>query len=357
MALMGYKRQDYRLVDPDDPEHIDAYLELRRTTRRVQPDAFIAYLKKRVKALRNGEQTEIEFWAVPKSNFPKGLPPKILDACVADESEILEGQSLSVDRDKYYVIDKVIERNLLGKSVWTVKSYVDVGASCNLTGPAPALPGPDMGPRNDDSFVESDDDLPLGRHATGGGGSRGGPAATGLDLAITTAGHRRLRQRHDSEAGPRQRDGEGDELPLAMLPLENPEVKKAKTQLCTLKVLRANIIKAAEANVWIHKSNCLNPNSVLFWVDQTLLALHELGQDQQNKGRVGAIALSFRTFMINFVHSADCYPDWCKFKGMLPRLASMIGDDEIDECKLLENLASTDPEGFEFPKVRKTKIN
>lgn len=330
-ALLGYKRQGFRDTDPDDPEQIDAYLELRRTTRRVGPEAFVAYCKKRVKKVSNGEQVSLELWAVPKTNFPKGLPPKIQAAYVAEDSEILDGQTISVDRDKYYLVDKMIDRSQLGKGVWTASSYMGIGSSCAVSGPGTdaamrALPGPgrpdvvvdadaDAGAASSD-----DDDAPL-RPATGGGH---GPA-TSLGLALLGA-------------------------PAAV---ENPELKKAKTQLGTLRALRVNITKAADAGVWVHKSNSLNPNSVLFWVEQTLLALQELGQDPQGKMRVEAIAVGFRTFLVNFVYAADCYPEWCNFKGVLPRLESLIQGDELDECKLLENLALTNPDGFEFPKVRK----
>ena len=320
--MMGYKRQGFRDTDPDDPDQIEAYLELRRNTKRVGPETFIAYYKKRVKKVSNGEQVSLELWAVPKTNFPKGLPPKILEAYVAEDSEILDGQTISVDREKYYLVDKMIDRNQLGKGVWTAQSYMGIGSSCAVTGPGTdamrALPD---GVVDADADAESsDDDAPL-RPATGGG-----PATNrGLGLALLGA-------------------------PAAV---ENPELKKAKTQLGTLRALRVNITKAADAGVWVHKSNSLNPNSVLFWVEQTLLALQELGQDPQGKMRVDAIAVGFRTFLVNFVYAADCYPEWCNFKGVLPRLESLIQGDEMDECKLLENLASTTPDGFEFPKVRK----
>ena len=84
-----------------------------------------------------------------------------------------------------------------------------------------------------------------------------------------------------------------------------------------------------------------------------MLGLQELGQDPQGRLRVDAIAVAFRTFMVNFVYSSACYPQWCHFKGVFPRLADLIVGDDIDECRLLENLASTNPDGFEFPKVRK----
>ena len=327
-ALLGYRRQAFKIVDPDDSDQIDAYLELRRTTRRVLPETFIAYLKKRVKTMRNGEQVSLDFWAVPKTNFPKGLPPKILDACVDEDSEILEGLTLRVDRAKYYVIDKVIDRNQLGKGVWTDVAYLDVGASCAMSGPDAITDREPADVDHTDADAGSDeDDAPL-RPATGGGAPGGGGSSAkcrGLDL----------------------------DVPGAPAVAENPEVKRAKTQLNTLRALRVNITKAADANIWVHKGNSLNPNRVLFWVEQTLLALQELGQDPQGRLRVDAIAVAFRTFMVNFVYSSACYPQWCHFKGVFPRLADLIVGDDIDECRLLENLASTNPDGFEFPKVRK----
>ena len=87
-ALQGYKRQAIP-VDPDDPDHIQAYRDLRQQYSRVDPQKFIKFLQNRKQQIESGNLAKINFWAVPKLNFPRGLPEKIKKAEVPDDE--LEG--------------------------------------------------------------------------------------------------------------------------------------------------------------------------------------------------------------------------------------------------------------------------
>ena len=98
-------------------------------------------LQSRVEVVNTGSQFAIEYWAVPKTNFPKGLPKNIAP------SEVKAGDAppkLNVDFDEYFVIDKQVSREVLGKKVWTVASYVNSAKSLTLrpaTGGGPATGG------------------------------------------------------------------------------------------------------------------------------------------------------------------------------------------------------------------------
>ena len=56
VALRGYKRQQFD-VDPDDKDHIEAYIILRGTKTRISPDYFIKYLCTRSQSVSHGEST------------------------------------------------------------------------------------------------------------------------------------------------------------------------------------------------------------------------------------------------------------------------------------------------------------
>ena len=139
-SLLAFKRQNFD-VDPDDDEHLQAYMSLRSATYRVAPKAFVKYLQSRVESVHHGEKTSVEFWAVPKTNSPKGLPAKIADA-VADGGEV---DDLSPDRARFFNINKVIPRDKLGKNVWTVSKYMAMSTSAAITCPENDLPPPATG--------------------------------------------------------------------------------------------------------------------------------------------------------------------------------------------------------------------
>ena len=119
-------------------------------------------------------------------------------------------------------------------------------------------------------------------------------------------------------------------------------------------MLKASILKAREDKVWVHHKGSLTTNSVLFWVEQTVLALEELDRAKQDK-LVSNIVGKFTKFLINLVKKEPCYLDWCGFKGIFPRLAAIHreGADsaKIDEGKLLEELANTPADGDKVPNI------
>ena len=81
-----------------------------------------------------GTVTEEEYWCVPKTNFPNGLPDAIKE-CVEDpnalESAQLHGNA-QFDSDNFYIVDKAIPCTSLGKGVTTLKFYAGNSTKCNL---------------------------------------------------------------------------------------------------------------------------------------------------------------------------------------------------------------------------------
>ena len=108
-ALHGYKRQAFD-VDPDNNDHIESYMCLRETCKRVSPELSMTYLATRSRSVSHGESTTQEFWAAPKVNFPK-LSPRMTDA-LADP---VACEDLKVGHNKFYVVDKVAPASSLAK--------------------------------------------------------------------------------------------------------------------------------------------------------------------------------------------------------------------------------------------------
>ena len=83
-ALKRLTTQGYD-VDPLDSEDVSAYMTLREHSSRVDGKRLLAYLASKRTDLHQGSNTIIEYWAVPKSNFPDGLPDAMAHAEVAPE--------------------------------------------------------------------------------------------------------------------------------------------------------------------------------------------------------------------------------------------------------------------------------
>ena len=216
-SLLAFKRQNYE-VDPDNIEHQDKYREMRLKFARVSPAQFVKFLDTGKEIVSAGTSSAVAYWAVPKTNFPKGLPPKI-KACEVSADDATAPKE--IDRNEYFVIDQCIPREQFGKSVFTVTSYTSTVNKYQSAGPSRVGGQP---------------------RALGEAREERAPmaAATGAEQSAVVArrpSNRRLRE-HISSGG-------SDE------PMEAPAMKKAKLLTDTLATLKTNIEKAKETGVWV----------------------------------------------------------------------------------------------------------
>ena len=69
--------------------------------------------------------------------------------------------------------------------------------------------------------------------------------------------------------------------------------------------------------------------------------------------QLGQVVNGWSAWFAKQVMTSNCYPAWCNFKGLFPRLVAAAGTDCEDKFKdnatLLENLALTDPLGDDLP--------
>lgn len=112
-------------ADPTDPEHIAAYVAIGQVPHRVTGQSFMDYLQSQVgsevRAVLRSSFTQ--FWAVPKSSVPGGLPPATAEFLVPDHQldDMAVRGGVTIDRQKYYVVDQVVPRESLGPNVHTLE--------------------------------------------------------------------------------------------------------------------------------------------------------------------------------------------------------------------------------------------
>ena len=112
-SLLAFKRQNYP-VDPDNLERQEKHRQMRLKFNRVSPAQFIKYLDTGKEEQKAGVSSSIAYWVAPKTNFPKGLPPKLKTAEVDEDAD---NAPQEVDRNEFFVVDQCVPREQLAKSV------------------------------------------------------------------------------------------------------------------------------------------------------------------------------------------------------------------------------------------------
>ncbi len=119
-AIRRYQTQrGFTDLDATNPEHIEGYRIRRQTMMRVPPEKLQSYLSSRESKMGHGSQDILDYWGVPKTNFPNGLPGDIRAALVTPES-LSNAEMIGkgkVDTENYYVVDQVIPRERLKAGV------------------------------------------------------------------------------------------------------------------------------------------------------------------------------------------------------------------------------------------------
>ena len=125
-AIQQYRRQSHD-VDDKNPEHVAAYMLLRDSYKRISGRMLEDYLKSKKQTIGSGDRSTMDVWAVPRGNFPTGLPPHIANA-----ERPVGTMSHQYSPDDFYFIDQVIPRTELGMSVITTGTYVQSSTTGTL---------------------------------------------------------------------------------------------------------------------------------------------------------------------------------------------------------------------------------
>ena len=110
-ALTSYRRAGFD-VDLSNPSHVAAYVSMRQWCQRITGGGLLHHLKNHEKKIGAGAKVKTQFWAVPKVNFPKGLP-SVLEDCVVLPDQLQDNELSGggrIDRDTYYIFDQQATR-------------------------------------------------------------------------------------------------------------------------------------------------------------------------------------------------------------------------------------------------------
>ena len=184
IAIRRMRNQGHS-VNEGNPEHVTAYCVLRLTHGRVDGQTLLTYLQNRQTDIGHGARSMLEYWAVPKNNFPNGLPDDIKGSQVTEEdladATVLGGGH--IDHDSIFIVDCEVPRTRLKKSVKILKFYTESRTTVAINVPATGS-GSTTGGQIDEGALE----IPLVVKTDPATGGPAGSPATGGTTGDTTGG-------------------------------------------------------------------------------------------------------------------------------------------------------------------------
>ena len=327
VALANFQQQRFQ-VDPDNTDHQQAYMILRDQTSRVSGKMLMGYLNTKKEVVSSGQRAVVKYWAMPRANFPRGLPPSIAPSEVTGD----DARACKYDPVREYLIEQNIPQTALGLGVYTVEKFQGSMATGVTSGnQMPGLPSPSALQLTDDSGAGSSSDV---RATGGGGGATGGGGGGATYGGGATGGGRGLKR--DRSIGD---DGEPPSP-------ESAAMKKTRTEQQALMLLKSMTRDAKRAERWVHPPTSMAPRSVLHYMGKTIEALEELTKANNSDAKVRQVNFQYTGYAVRLLMNHRAYPDIIRFKGFLNRLVSICGDaiddNTKDECKLLEQIAAID---------------
>ena len=331
-ALRKYASMGH-VVDACNPDHIQAYMTLRTWHKRISADVFVKYLADRKTDVATGASSRLQYWGVPKRNFPNGLPEAMRDAEVSggDLEALAAANGGEIDTQAYYVVDQQVERRMLGKDVRVFETCVNIttkvriiggsGSSRKMLPPQAATGAPETSPTLHEPKPSTADAVMV--------------PATGAPNVIRTDAPCLKRRRSDESAD------DDDGLP--------PAAKRAKQQLDTLRVLRDGVVGAASQQSW-HSDNALNHATVDTLLAELLACLADLTQNSSASTSSNSpllIVNKFQGFVTDKILLANnCYVHLQHMQPNLQALLDLGGDDPVQRevTQLLMVLATVSSE-------------
>ena len=114
-AIKRFETQGYKL-NSASTEVVEAYMQMRSQFDRVDGKHLLAYMASKTTDLEQGAKAVISYWAVPKTNFPQGLPQDLLDAISTPEdlagAQVIGGGA--IDHGSNFILDMCAPRERLG---------------------------------------------------------------------------------------------------------------------------------------------------------------------------------------------------------------------------------------------------
>jgi len=311
LALRRF-RNNGLMVDPENPEHIKAYLVLRQTQGAVNGKTLLAYVNSATPSVNHGAQSYVKYYVVPKTNFAGGLLPTDLLPSMHTPEMLEEAEVLadgSIDHAQFYVIDKIADRTRLGAGLRTIKFFTGSTTTLNTRGmqshsqpqaanpqisiTAPVAIPPPAAPASQLQAASSSNQ---GSHS-------------GAPTACNTRRLLQLRGTDDEDA------------------VDEPPAKKRKRKLAdTMLVLRGSISSAAEEKKW-HSDSAWVTNTVSFYVNEIIAAMQTLASEAHAAGESPAKVLllidKVWSFIASQLLSHAQFKDLCHFKDIFDKFSGM----------------------------------
>ena len=364
IALRRWKREGYTTLDPDNEDHVQAYQKLRLMMAHVNPKKLMEFMKKSKSEISMGSSTEEEYWCVPKTNFPNGLPDAIKEM-VVDPNALVQTQTnngcttiQSIDSENFWVVDKAISRSLLGKGTYTLKFWGRSATKCNLTnGPSEATTnGSGAGASGDPSLPAITNGSATGGQAQGSqpGSATGGqnqppviildqqPAVTVQQAAIVPTGN-------SSRVLPRTISDTSDDGVMDKC------AKRRKNLSETLQKNRSDVHEAAAKDMW-WSGNTWNHDTVAVLLGDLLQVIESIVEERtKSSGTKGVEGLLAK--VTDFLQDLFCFRPMFEhvhhFKHVFPNLQK-LGGEMTGTGRLITMLAEVrekGPEHFELAKA------
>ena len=314
-------------IDPENPEHVNAYQVLRKNTGTkgaVNGKTLLAYVNSLTPPGEHGAQSYVKYWGVPKANFAGGLLPTYLLPSMHTPASLEEAGVLaygSIDHDQFYVIDKSVDRTRLGSNLRTFKFFTGSTTTLNTrqagnryTGSTTGLQSHNQPAAANPQIIITAPDAPthhpvaLPPHAAPVSQPHAASSSSQPQAANT---RRTLKLRCTDD------DGAVDE----------PPAKTRKRRLAeTMAVLRASIASAAEDKKW-HSSSAWANNTVTFYVNEIITVMQTLAQEAHAAGQSPAASLLLIDKVWNFIASQlqehAHFKDLCHFQDIFDKFSAM----------------------------------
>ena len=337
-AIANFAKQGKEFeFNPDDKDQITAYLQLRQFNKRVTADALIWSCKNSKTSIDSSASQRLEYYGVPKTNFPNGLPARIqsseLCAAEIEEMEMMGGGD--IDTDAYYIIDCQVPRSDLGKKVVTFEFSTKKKTKRRTSsgGAAFASKGADE--------TDKLENVPSGSLATSQN-VPSGSLAMSRNVADTLAASQNVPSGSLAMSRGVKRE-HSDVIPDGAA----AETKKGKALTDTMRSLKEGIVMAMDAGRW-RSEHSLQTDNVKFLLDEFIAVFQDM-KASQLFSNVKAFALKLAAWLANEFLSRPVFEELEVFKGAFERvltsdIVDLVTDEDDQECvqmvKLIESLAS-----------------
>ena len=339
-ALRKYKRDGANDINPEREEHKDAYIALRDTKSRCTALEFEEYLASLKNVVTQGATAKKRVWAVPKANFPDGLPTHIEEYRKPEE----DCEGFIVDHKHCWVIDQFISRQELFGGVFPIAKFLKTelkgsisAAGSSTKGPHRELLAPGSPTSGGKPPATCGDDRIVKRHGSDASGELAVlPAPSGVKRPAPCGEDRLVKRQVSDAAAPIEWSSPSSKL--------TKDEQRVRLQIGTLRQRSASLIGAVAKGNWVDVPGSLLKESFFYYAEQTVLAVTEMkkfatesAKETGEVQKVEVIAADILVFLMKALTSSPVYPDICQFKVVLADAMKLAGG-QFDENKQKELL-------------------